>query len=308
MVTILNSLLPLMILVGIGAALVHFGFMTNDTRKQFDKLVYWICLPALIVWALADAPAVGEAAFKLTLVLCLGTLAAAVVALVVGLVIRLPRSAIGVFIQGAFRGNLAFVGLPVIALAVDDDQAILAKAILVFAPLVILYNVLAVTALIVANNKIDRRLPQMIFKSMVYNPLLIACVVGLVLWLLPIKYPVAMLTSLDLLGRPAGPLALISLGGAIVAYSVKEQIIPAIIASLLKVAATPALVYLIAKMLNLPDEDLLIAMIFAACPTAVASFVLATQLKGDPAIAASNIVVATLLSGVSLAVVLAMFG
>ena len=46
-------------------------------------------------------------------------------------------------------------------------------------------------------------------------------------------------------------------------------------------------------------------MVFAACPTAVASYVLTTQLKGDAGLAAATIVLSTLLSLASLAAVLA---
>lgn len=306
MTQIVNSLLPILLLVVLGAVLQRSGFFQADFRKGLDRLVYWVCLPALILATLAAAPDVGRAAIRMTVVLCLATAAMMVLAGGVAWLIRVPRSGIGVFAQAAFRSNLAFVGIPVISLAVDGDRATLAKAALVFAPVVILYNVLAVLGLVMAHHRIDAAMPIRLVKSLITNPLLLACAGGLVLWKLPWPMPVSIASTLDLLGKPAAPLALLSLGAAVVSYPVGKQAFAASLASLLKVAGMPLLVFVTALLIPLPREDLQVLLIFAACPTAVASFVLATQLRGDPALAAATIVLSTVFSVGSLAVILAL--
>ena len=51
--------------------------------------------------------------------------------------------------------------------------------------------------------------------------------------------------------------------------------------------------------------EILVAMLFLGCPTAVVSWVMAEQLDGDHHLAAGAVVLSTLLSMITLAVILA---
>lgn len=306
MIEVFNALLPLALLVALGAALLRLRFFDATFRKQLDRLVYWVALPALLVAVLCDAPDPGGSAWWMIAAMAGATVGLAAVGWATGWALRLPAASKGVFTQAAFRGNLAFVGLPVIALVSGSNDAVLAKAALVLAPTVVLYNVLGVAVLVAAQQRPDAKLPLRMLKSLATNPLLIACVLGLSLQHFGVALPVSVVSTLDLLGRPAAPLALISLGGALVSYPVGKHFGVAAVSSALKCAGTPALAWVIAGWLGLSAADREIVLILAATPTAVASYVLATQLKGDAGLAATTIVLSTLLSGLSLGVVLAL--
>ena len=303
---ILNALLPLALLGALGAALLRLGFYDEAFRKRIDRLVYWVALPALIVGALAEAPpGVGEAGW-MVVALVGATLATLVLSVVLTRVLRRPRGEFGVFTQAAFRGNLAFVGLPVIALATGGDAGLLARAAIMFAPTVLLYNVLGVVGLVVAQHRLDAQLPRKLAVSLASNPLLLACALGLLLWQTQVDVTQVGRTTLELLGQTAGPLALVSLGGALVSYPVGRHLPMASLATALKCGASPALAWWLCGLLGLSAENRLAVVVFAACPTAVASYVLATQLKGDAALASACIVVSTLVCGGALGVVLAL--
>ncbi|MEM9419364.1 MAG: AEC family transporter [Planctomycetota bacterium] len=306
---IINSLLPLALLVALGAALLRLRFFDQAFRKGLDRLVYWVSLPALIVGVLAGAPEVDvlSTAGPMALSLCLATVAMAALTWGFAVMTRLPGPVKGVFSQAAFRGNLAFVGLPVITLALgpsEQDPATLAKAALALAPTAALFNVLGVMVLIAAQHRLDLKLPARMAKSMATNPLLLACGLGLLIWAFGLKLPQASLTTLNLLGKPAAPLALISLGGALATYPVRQRLGVATLATIMKCAGMPVLAWLVANLLGVSKEDQLIVLIYAACPTAVSSYVLSTQLKGDAALSAATIVLSTLASAVALGVVI----
>lgn len=306
---IVNALAPLAVLVALGAVLLKTGFFTTALRQGLDRLVYWVALPALIVRVLAQAPpAADDGSVQMTLVLCAATLAAALIAWGVAWISRVPRASVGVLIQAAFRGNLAFVGLPVIALASHDDSVLLAKAAFVFAPTVVLYNVLGVVGLVASQQRFSADMPRRMVWSLATNPLLLACVVGMALGAWGQALPTAASTSLELLGKPAGPLALLSLGGVLVSYPVKRHLGLGLVTSLFKCGLVPLLTWVFARFMGLDGPDLQVVMIFSACPTAVASYVLATQLKGDAGLAAAAIVISTLLSGLALGGVLILTG
>jgi predicted permease len=303
---IAESLLPLALLVGLGAALLKFGFVDQAFRRQLDRLVYWVALPALIVQLLAEAPAEVTGAGRMLLALVAATLGALLLAAAASRLLRRPRAEFGVLTQAAFRGNLAFVGLPVIILATGQDSGVVARAVLIFAPIVLLYNVLGVAGLVAAQHRFDAALPRKMAVSMLTNPLLLACGLGLILWWT--RAPISQVgqTTLGLIGQTAAPLALISLGGALVNYPVGRHLPMALLAAGLKCVALPLLAWLACGVLGVTGGERQAVLIFAACPTAVASFVLATQLKGDPALASASIVVSTLAAGPALAVVLAL--
>ncbi len=304
---IFTSLLPIALLVITGALLLRLRFFGEEFRRGLDRLVYWVALPALIVGELAQAPAMGGAAGPMIGVLAGATCFTALAAWGVARAMRQPPAAVGVIVQAAHRGNLAFVGLPVILLASQaDDAGTRALAALVFAPMVLLYNVLAVTALTLAHQRFDRSAPRKLLRSLLTNPLLLACGLGLALNLLDHQLPAPLIKTLVLLGQPAAPLALVSLGGAVVTYHVHRHAAVGFASAALKLVVLPASTLLLAYLVGLDQSQRLIVLVFSATPTAVASYVLAVQLRGDPGVAAATIVISTLLSFASLAAALAL--
>ncbi len=302
---IIASLLPIVLLVAAGAVLLRAGFFDGAFRQGLDRLVYWVALPALFIAKLSVATSLGGAN-GMILVFCAASVIAMLASYVIGWAIGLPASSRGVFAQASFRGNLAFVGLPVLVLAVQGDASIISRAVLVLAPAVLLYNVMGVVVLSIAQQRFDRGTPLRLVRSMVTNPLLLSCALGLLLaWLrLPPWPPV--LHTLELLGDTAAPLALLSLGGAVATYKVHRHAAAGVACALVKLVLLPAVVLGLSVLVGLDRSERVIVLIFAATPTAVASYVLAVQLRGDPGLAASTIVISTVLSILSLAAALAL--
>lgn len=308
---IIASLLPIVLLVLTGAALFRLRFADDAFRKGLDRLVYYVALPALIVERLLAAPSVADVELMIG-IFAVASVLAMVVGYAVAFALRLRGAAIGVFVQAGFRGNLAFVGLPVIVLASGDDQSTVAMGVLVFVPAMVLYNVQSVAVLLLAQHRLDRKAPLRLAWGLATNPLLLAAALGLILVWLGLTLPEPVLDSLNLLGNTAAPLALLSLGGAVVTYKIHHHAVPGLASSLVKLMATPAIVLGLCALSGplglgtLGHDQRLVLLILAATPTAVASYVLAVQLKGDPALAASTIVISTVLSVGSLAGALAL--
>ncbi|MEM6334539.1 MAG: AEC family transporter [Planctomycetota bacterium] len=307
---VVRTLAPLVVLVAVGAALLRFGFMTDVERRFVDRLVYWVGLPALLVAKVAEAGAIDASVGWVVLALGLATVVAAGASLGVWALWSRRMEAMGVVLQGGSRGNLAFVGLPVIDLAGGGDRA-LAIAAIAIAPTVALYNVIAVGGLSwgrSASSVSGLALLRQTVWSMATNPLIVACVVGLALAIGDVRLPGVALDSLRLVGQPAGPLALMSLGGALVVYRVRGHLAEACAAAGVKLGVCPAVAYGLAVAMGLSYEQSIALLVLAAAPSAVAGYVLVTQLGGDEGLAASIIAVTTLGSVVSLGVAIALAG
>jgi len=299
---IVQTLTPLVVLVALGSALLGFGFMTDTQRRFLDRLVYWVGLPALLVGKVAEAGAIDASIGWVVLALASATLAAAGCGVAVWRLTGGRREAAGVMVQAGSRGNLAFVGLPVIDLAGGGDRA-LAIAAIAIAPTVALYNVIAVGGLSwggAGRSLSGVALLRRTGASMATNPLILACLVGLALALGDVRLPGVVLESLTLVGQPAGPLALISLGGALVVYRMRGHLLEASSSAAVKLAVCPAVAFGLAVVMGLDRDQAIALLVLSAAPTAVASYVLVTQMDGDEGLAASCIALTTLGSVVSL--------
>ncbi|WP_184700431.1 AEC family transporter [Phycisphaera mikurensis] len=297
-----GPLLPVVIVVATGAGLARLGLLPPEVRRGVEKLVYFVLLPALLVDKLSSASLVGIGGDVARMGAALGsaTLAVAGLVLLLSRVAGVPERSRGTLAQAGIRGNLAFVGLPVVALAAGGDPGPAARAALVLGPMVVLYNVVSVPLLIgVDRSGGPAAAARRVARPLATNPILLACVGGLALAAMP-ALPGPAARSVALLGQPAGPLALLCLGAAITAFPVRTRLRHAALAIAFKSVAIPAFAVGAGVALGLRGDDLRSVAIFASAPTAVASYVLTTQLGGDEELAAAAIAATTVFSVVPL--------
>jgi len=303
---VINTLLPLFLLLFLGMILRRTGFVPESMFRHANRLIYWVALPCMLFEKTAQVSIQGEASLKVFTALFIGMMACIAAAYVVCFILRMPGSAIGTFVQGAFRGNLVYVGLPIIyySLAGSGGQVppdIEALAIIPLAPIIILYNVLSVFALIVQSgvrlNKTEiRKQIRVLVVSIAANPLLLACVLGIICNLLSLDIPLFVQRFTATTGQMALPLALLGIGATLKWNSLKNSLLYTVIASCLKVGFTPFAGLIIGRYLGLSPIELKITLFYCACPTAVVSYVVAEQLNGDGDLASSIVMVSTLLS------------
>ena len=306
---VVQSLLPLVLLIGLGAALIRSRFYGEPFRAGLDRFAYYIGLPALFVGELSASDFHAAGVERLTLVCVGGVLATWLLGWATARGLGLAGEQRGVFIQASLRGNLVFVGLPVIVFASGAaGETVRQHALLAVAPMVLLFNVIGVVVLLAPRHALGPRALLPIARSLLTNPLILACALGVALSLTGLRPPAPLLKTLALLGNTALPLALVSLGSSVATMPVRGHLPAALGASVVKLVLCPLAVAALAWAMQLSPEHRLIALVFAATPTAVASFILATQLKGDAALAAACVVVTTVLSLPAVAVVLMVVG
>lgn len=300
-------------IVFLGTILRISRFVPDTTFRQTNRLVYWIGLPCLIFDKTSIAISQGKTAMEITVVLIGAMVITIVTAYGVASLIKVPVRSLGAFVQGSMRSNLNFIGLPVVlfalALQQNPQQPMDSVAVLAIAPLILLYNIISVIIVLFGNSDMESRMGIKIHvKRIMTNPLIIASILGISASLLGITLPVSLRRSCSTLGQMALPLALLGVGATLQLKTISNHLSRVISASLIKLVAAPLAGYILARMMSLSPDQTLIAMLFLACPTAIASFVLVDQMKGDGELASNIIIVTTLLSIVSLGAVLWVFG
>jgi len=295
---------PIVLLVATGLVLARVRFLGRGFMDDLNKLVFWITLPALLFRSVAHADHPGEETFLLIGLLLAGTLLSAVAGWFASLALGLPPSSAGTFSQSAFRGNLAYIGIPVLtyAFAGNPDRQVFSTAVIVMAFLMAIFNIFAVVVLQFGRHRGGSL--RLMAKSIFTNPLLLSGLAGVPFALLQIPLPLVLDRALEALGNAAVPIALLCIGGSLAHASLRGRRGAILTAALLKVAFFPACVWLMAMACGLSGTDLRIALVFSACPTAAASYVMAKQMDGDEPLAGGAIVLSTILSGLSLPIVL----
>ncbi len=307
---ILNTLAPLALLIGLGVVLRRTRFVPPELFRQTNRLVYWIGLPALLFYKTAQETDQAGAAMRIFAVLLGATAGCVVLAYLVAWALRLRGRSVGAFVQGAYRGNLAYVGLPVVLYSLaeslpggDHSDAMAAVAI---APLIPIYNALAVIVLLVGRGR-ERSASgwwRKVIVGIVTNPLVLACVAGLLYAQTPLGLPKLVERTCMALGQMSLPLALLSIGATLTLRSLRGSAGPAVVAATIKVAVAPLLGFALAAQLALPPLHTRIALLFLACPTAVMSYVMSEQLGSDGELSAKIVAVSVLGALPALAVIL----
>ncbi len=305
---IINSIAPIFLLIALGKVLEKTGFLPAAFFKGLTRLVFWFALPALLINNLCQAELELATISRIVLLLTLGTLLTMAMAWLVSGKLSLSPPKTGSFIQGAFRGNGAFIALPVIVYSMGSlDPRAEALATVVLAPVVILFNILGVIVLVhYRKDRSDKGVSiPALTGELIRNPLILACVAGLTLNFLNIELPRFLSTSLGALGRTALPLVLMSIGASLEIERLRGAASPSLIAALLKVVAAPLFGFLLAGLFDLTQTEKMIAVFYLAAPAAAMSYVMAVEMGNDGPLAGRIVTLSTLLSAITIPIIMA---
>jgi predicted permease len=324
MLQVINNLGPIFLILLLGAVLARYGWLTEGFTKPLNRLIYWIALPSVVLVSLATARFDVGSALKVFLVFMGGTAGSVALSALISLPLRLPTPSGASFVQAAFRGNLALIGLPVLTykvasshLPAAEAQSLLATCALVLGASMIVYNILSIIVLIPCQRLLAARAghddapvpePPHMLQQIATNPLIIASLGGALLGGFAVPLPEVLIGTLKSLGNMAVPGALLCIGAGLGTTKLRGQLLVPSLSAIVKVAATPVLTLFVAAHADLQGLQLLLAMIFAASPTAAASYILADRMGGDAPLAGSAIALSTLYSVISLFIVLTLFG
>jgi hypothetical protein len=310
-VLILNTLAPVFLLIALGAGLQASKFLPGGFLKEANRVTYWLGLPALLFTQLAGSLH-GVSGAKGMLGAMLPATAGVVAAgYVTAWLMRVPGAVTGTLVQGAFRGNLAFVGLPIIYALPDAPLAggmtLRSAAVLTVAPMLVLYNVAGVVVLLLSQHPPGWGMLGPFFRQLATTPPLLASLAGIACAWAGWELPTAVNKTFVSLGEMALPLGLLGVGGSLVSVRLGGAWRRPLAAALLKTVAGPALGWAAGRALGLGAVELKATMIFLATPSAVISYTMAAEMKGDEALAAGAIVISTVTSLVALAVIVGAF-
>ena len=298
---ILQAVLPVFFVIAIGAAARRFRFIEEPFIDTANRLVYYLLLPALLFYKIGTSNF--REAFNGPLVIggYAATVATFLIATYLSRKMGITPGERGSFVQGAVRANLAYLGLPIVFSAVGDIGLLKAGILLGF--MVPLINSLAIVALVTphANGKgSGRENAAQVAYQLATNPVLLSAFFGILWSLFKVPLPALADRTLAILSGTTLPLALLCLGGSFSFERARSGFRLAAISAGMKVLLMTSLAVAIYRWMGLAGDDLRVGVIMMGCPTAVVTYVMASQLKGDTNLAGTIIVVSTLASAVTI--------
>jgi malonate transporter and related proteins len=292
------ALLEAALLITLGWALGQ-GFAGETFWRGFDRLVYFVLLPALLLRSLAGTEFSGAEAGSLALSAALPIIALTLVLLAARRALGLDGQAFASVYQGSVRSNTYTALATVPALYGEGGFALLALLMAAVVPLV---NVLSVLVLSVQGQS-RRPGPSEVARLVATNPLIVACALGLAANASGTRLPAAIDGALAALSAAALPCGLIAVGAALSPGALGGHVRGVSLSAATKFLALPLLSLGAGRLLGLPPEALGALVVYQAQPAATASYVLARQLGGDADLMASIVTTQTLLAFAVLPVV-----
>jgi len=277
--------LPVFLVILCGYGLMVSGLMPRNHWHSIETLAFRLLIPAFLVnsVAQADLSSVAQGAFVPAILITVALVAAIVfgLRLVLG-ASRMPNPVFTSLFQGGVRWN-AFVGLTAAEQFMGPEALLwLAVAIAVTVPII---NVVSIAVL--AAYGTARATVGGVLLRVLRNPIVQGCVVGLTLNLSGLGLPQPIFETLDLIGRAALGIGLLTVGAALTPARLFQPSIPLAMAIVLRPVLAPVLFVAVAMMLGLPQVPTLAGSLVFAVPAAGNGYIVARQLGGDAELYAS---------------------
>ena len=296
---IFNAVLPIFLIIGLGFAIKISGFVPDTFTNYLNRFVYYISLPALLFYSIANISFVQYFNLKLIFAMICAVTMCILLALIYCYICKLELPKAASFTQGVFRGNVVYIGF-VVCLYALGAKALEEAAIIVgfFVPLT---NMMAIITLMLFGRQGNRcSTVNCLMVEIFKNPIVLSCVMGIFVSSVGLPIPSVINNTLNIISKTALPLALITVGSSIQWPVYLGDINVVFVASFAKLVMLPVLGILFFTFLGISGIDAGIGVILLACPTAVSTFVLAKELGADTEVASSIITVSTLFSLISL--------
>ena len=294
---IFDIVAPVFIVVGAGYAAVKGKVLADEPIDQLMKFAIQFAIPCLLFRATSTI----DLAVAFNWRLLLSYYAAAIGCFAVAYFVvrklfkRRPGEAVGIAF-GALFSNLVLLGLPISERAWGVDGMAPSFALVSLnAPICYLVGITTME-LLRADGRSAIETSRTVVNAIFRNSLMIGIVLGFIVNFSGLPLPDPLLGAVDLLARASLPVALFALGGLLTRYQLSKSLGEAGVISLLSLIVQPALVWLLAWFVQLPDATTRAIVLMAAAAPGLNAYLFAAMYNRGQDSAASSVLLSTLLS------------
>ena len=278
-----NAFLPTLALIGVGAALRAWLIPKEEVWAGFDRLTFWVLLPALLTSSistirLSEIP-LGRMAATIWISLAFGT----IVALLLARALGHAHAAMTSVAQGAIRFN-TFVALA-LAAGLYGERGLAIGGVTAG---LIVPCVQVILTIIFATGTGRRLSPARVFVQILANPLFLGCALGFAFAAMG-GMPPGIGPAIKILGQGSVALGLLCVGAGLSLRSLSVAPLTQVLVAVQKLAVLPAFTFGLATLIGLDPLPAILATLFMAMPTAPTGYIMARAMGGDAKLIAAMI-------------------
>lgn len=302
----LNATVPIFLIMVLGWFLMRIGLFTKEFNKVADKYVFKVALPVLLFKDIATADIRSD--FNLTFVLfCMITTTMMFLAIWgLSYICIKDKTQVGAFAQASARGSAAVLGIAFI----NNIYGNSGMAPLMIVSAVPLYNILSVIILTfsadmgktegVRNTSGRGANVKKACLNVIKNPIIIGIFLGLPFSILGIDIPVIPLKAVTSIAQTATPIALLVVGAGFEGAKAIRKLKLTAIATFIKLILLPLIFFPFAIGFGFRGSELVAILVMLGSPTTVTCYIMAKNMGNDEVLSSSIVVMATLVSSVTL--------
>ncbi|WP_137391186.1 AEC family transporter [Rhodoligotrophos defluvii] len=307
MVQALDTIVPVFGLIVIGFLLSKAGVFGKMAAEGLSTVVFTLCMPALLFKTMIGITLPQVSPWGLW-----GSYFGAVaIAWIMGwaavaLLFRRDARTAAVAGVGAAYANTMLMGLPIIFAVMGNAGALpLFLIIAVHLPIMSLFATIQLEWAQRSQPGVRLALLGSIAKGVASNPITIGLGAGLLWRFTGLALPSAPAKVLDMLSEASVPCALLAMGTALSHYSIRGSGGPAVAITLIKLVVHPLAVWLLARyVFHIPSDWMRVAVLFAAAPTGINTFIFAVRYQAAIGMISGAIALGTILSVLSFSLAL----
>lgn len=302
---VLGALAPVFLLIVLGFVLKKTLMRLETQWHGLERLVYYVLFPALLIETLARAnlasvPVAGVGGALLLSALLMSGLCLGLRPFLAGRGIDGP--AFTSIFQGATRWQ-TYVALAVAGnLYGDLGLALASVAMVAIIPLVNVFSV----AVLAHYASPERQSVRTIVMTVVRNPLIWACAIGLAINLSHLPLPKVWHEVAEALGRSSLAIGLLVTGAGLHLEGLFRPSAAAALTVFVKLIVMPVMAAALALLFGLSGPNLVIVVSCSAVPASSSAYVLARQMGGDAPLLAQIITLQTILAALTMPIAIAL--
>ncbi|AXQ22737.1 AEC family transporter [Acinetobacter wuhouensis] len=299
MLQMINILFSPIALIALGFYLFQSRTLDEKFWNGAEKLNYYVLFPSLLFSSLASANMHMGHLDSILMVIFAMMAIIIVSTYIFAKLNKSPDAHFGVYIQSLIRFN-TYIGLSIATTLPNPEiRSILVNILAIAIPFVNVVSILSLTP----KNQLNIK---NIAISLIKNPLINSCILGIAFNLLQIPIWTGFQSLLQAFSSSSLMLGLLCVGTAIQFKGVQAYFKTAFIISLARLCIIPIVTFIVLQFFYLNYAAVIAIMIFFSIPTASASYILTKLLNGDYQLMAAVISLQTILSVFTLAIMLAL--
>ena len=297
---------PLFCLVLIGYLLTRWGGWPREVSDALTRFVFAVAVPTLLFRLMSNFWRLPAVDTRLLIAYFGGCLVVYLLGRLVGkYVFRMDGVSQSVFAMGGIFANNVLLGVPLAKVTLGDGSMPAVSLVLVFNSLT-LWTLVTVSVEWARNRAPTWRALVYTGKDVLLNPIVASILLGTGFGLLAWPMPAMIDQTLELVGQAAVPLSLIALGMGLAEFGLRDGWRQSAAICVLKLAAQPMIVLLIARAIGLPPLETQAVVMLASLPVGANVFLMSRQFSTLQGPIASSLVFSTACAAITTPVILAL--